>query len=251
MIEIRNLSKSFGELTAVNELNLTVGNELFVFLGPNGAGKTTTIRMLTGLVKPTGGSIQIDGLDLWKSPLVVKRRIGLVPDSPYLYPKLTGIELLEFIRQIHRIDPLSGRKRISELMDLLELTAKANTLIENYSFGMRRKLAIATALLHQPKVLFLDEPTSGLDPRSAKIVKQILTGLVKQGTTVFMSTHILEIAENLCDRAGIIHQGQLIACGTLAELRQQSRQGTGSLEDIFLELTGSSEDSDVQKFLEN
>ena len=251
MIEIRNLSKSFGELTAVNELNLTVGNELFVFLGPNGAGKTTTIRMLTGLVKPTGGSIQIDGLDLWKSPLAVKRRIGLVPDSPYLYPKLTGIELLEFIRQIHRIDPISGRKRISELMDLLELTAKANTLIENYSFGMRRKLAIATALLHQPKVLFLDEPTSGLDPRSAKIVKQILTGLVKQGTTVFMSTHILEIAENLCDRAGIIHQGQLIACGTLAELRQQSRQGTGSLEDIFLELTGSSEDSDVQKFLEN
>ncbi|MCK5739360.1 ABC transporter ATP-binding protein, partial [bacterium] len=241
MIEIQDLSKDFGDLTVVDKLNLTVGNELFVFLGPNGAGKTTTIRMLTGLLRPTSGSIQIDGLDLWKSPLAVKRKIGLVPDAPYLYPKLTGKELLEFIRQVHQVEPDLGRKRISELMDLLELTPKANILIENYSFGMRRKLAIAAALLHQPKVLFLDEPTSGLDPRSAKIIKEILVGLVKQGTTVFMSTHILEIAENLCDRAGIIHQGRLITCGTVAELRQQSQHGSSSLEDIFLELTGGSE----------
>ncbi|MDZ7317594.1 MAG: ABC transporter ATP-binding protein [candidate division KSB1 bacterium] len=251
MIEAIHLTKVYDHQLAVQDLNLQIANELFVFLGPNGAGKTTTIKMMTGLLQPTSGSVRIGGYDLATQPVEAKKMFGLVPDTPVLYDKLTLIEFLQFVARMYEMDASSFKRRFSQLVELFDLQNKVNDLIQTFSHGMKQKCVLAAALIHDPRVLFLDEPTVGLDPKSARHLKDLLRGLVKQGTTVFMSTHILEIAEAMCDRVGIIDHGQLIACGTMDELRRQSSDRDQSLEEIFLELTGGSEYDEVLKYLED
>lgn len=250
MIEIKGLVKRFGDLTAVSRLDLSVKpGEIFGFLGPNGAGKTTTVKMLTGLIKPSEGTITMAGFDVARDSLQAKRSVGLVPDEPFVYPKLTGSEYLRFIGELYGV-PLERQKaRIPELLEMFELSQWGGELVEQFSHGMRQKLVIAGILLHDPKVLVLDEPMVGLDPKSARMAKEIFLTLAKRGTTIFMCTHILEIAEKLCHRIGIMIAGKLVALGTLEELRAKA-QGEGSgLEDIFLSLTGGQEYSALLKTL--
>jgi len=249
-IRADGLTKRFGRLEAVRDLSLEVGaGEVFGFLGPNGAGKTTTIRMLTGLVRPTSGTALIVGYDVAREPLQVKRRVGLLAETPYLYAKLSGREFLAFMGGLYEVPSPLARQRADRLLSLFELAEKADDLVETYSHGMRQKLALAGAMLHEPPVLFLDEPTSGLDPRSARLVKDLLMALVGRGHTVFLSTHVLEIAEQLCHRVGIIDHGQVIATGTLDELRSQANREGDSLEDIFLQMTGGSEERELAAYL--
>ncbi len=250
VIQAAGLTKRFGKFVAVRDVSLEVGaGQVFGFLGPNGAGKTTTIRMLTGLVKPSDGRARIAGFDVVDEPREVKRRVGYLAETPYLYPKLSAREFLAFMGGLYEVDPSVARSRAGRLLSLFELAEKADDLVETYSHGMRQKLALAGALLHEPPVLFLDEPTSGLDPRSARLVKDLLVGLVGRGHTVFLSTHVLEIAEQLCHRVGIIERGQLIATGTLDELRQQAQREAYSLEDVFLQLTGGNEERELAAYL--
>jgi ABC-2 type transport system ATP-binding protein len=249
-IRATGLTKHFGKLEAVRDLTLEVGaGQVFGFLGPNGAGKTTTIRMLTGLVRPTSGTALVVGYDVAREAQEVKRRVGFLAETPYLYAKLSGREFLAFMGGLYAVPPALSRQRADRLLSLFELNEKADDLVETYSHGMRQKLALAGALLHEPPVLFLDEPTSGLDPRSARLVKDLLVALVERGHTVFLSTHVLEIAEHLCHRVGIIDHGRVIATGTLDELRSQAHRAGDSLEDIFLQLTGGSEERELAAYL--
>jgi len=241
MIEIEGLLKRFGDLTAVDNLNLRIEpGEIFGFLGPNGAGKTTTVKLMTGLLKPTAGAVRIAGFDVAATPLEAKRLMGLVPDEPFVYPKLTGAEYLRFIGDLYGVELASQRRRIPELLEMFELSRWGGELVESYSHGMRQKLVIAGVLLHEPKVLVLDEPVVGLDPKSARMVKDIFLRLAQRGTAIFMCTHILEVAEKLCGRIGIILGGRLVALGSLEELRARAR-GAPHLEDVFLALTGGQE----------
>ncbi len=239
MIELDHLTKKFGIFHAVRDLCLRVPpGEIFGFLGPNGAGKTTTIRMMAGLMKPTSGRILLDGKDMAREPEEAKAILGYIPDRPYLYEKLTGGEFLEFIAGLHRLDPRDGwRRRSEELLEFFDLLSWRHELIESYSHGMRQRLIISAALLHRPKVLVIDEPMVGLDPRGVNLVKGLLRDLVGSGMTVFLSTHILAIAEEVCQRIGIIHEGQLISLGTMEELREQARSRDERLEPLFLKLT--------------
>ena len=249
-IETFELTKNFGNLTAVNKLNLKVkSGEIFGFLGPNGAGKTTTIKLMTGLLKSTSGTVKIMGKDIQEDPLGAKKNIGLIPDQPQIYEKLTGIEFLRFMGNIFGMDRKEIEKKIKELLKLFDLSGRGGELIQSYSHGMKQKMAIAGALIHSPKVLFFDEPTVGLDPKSAKIIKDIIKFRAKSGDCIFMSTHILEIAERICDRVGIIQNGKLIAIGNIEELRKLSTEDKGNLEEIFLQLTGGDEDIDIIKSL--
>src|SRR3982074_3195225 len=249
-IVANGLTKNYGKLAAVRDLSLEVGaGEVFGFLGPNGAGKTTTIRMLTGLVRPSSGSAVVAGYDVAAEPREVKRRVGYLAETPYLYGKLSGREFLAFMGGLYEVPPALARQRAERLLILFELAEKADDRVETYSHGMRQKLALAGAMLHEPPVLFLDEPTSGLDPRSARLVKDLLLGLGERGHTVFLSTHVLEIAEHLCHRVGIIDHGHVVATGTLEELRHQAQREAGSLEDIFLQLTGGSEERELATYL--
>lgn len=242
------LSKEYAGVEAVKGIDLEVGyGEVFGFLGPNGAGKSTTIRMLTGLLAPTSGTATVAGVDVAKDNVELKRRIGYLAEEPYLYTKLTGREFLKLMGDLYSVDPEASKQRADQLLAMFELDTKADSIIDGYSHGMKQKIGLAGTLLHEPKVLFLDEPTSGLDPRSARVVKDLLTGLAKRGRTVFMSTHVLEIAQVMCDRVGIINGGQLVAVGTIEELR--GPDGHDSLEDIFLELTGGQEEAEVASFL--
>jgi len=250
MLRITNLTKRFGKFVAVDDLSLEIRpGELFGFLGPNGAGKTTTIKMVCGLLRPTAGTVQIAGHDIGKEPLRAKAALGLVPDSPVLYKKLTGREFIRFVGELYAVNAKTATKRIDDLLTLLDMTASADDMIETYSHGMKQKTSLMAALIHDPKLIVLDEPTVGLDPRSAKIVKDVLKALCTMGKTVFMSTHILEIAERVCDRVGIINKGKLVAVGTIADLKARSGEGGVSLEDVFLELTGGPEEEEVIKFL--
>lgn len=251
MIEAIHLTKKYNGLLAVNDLNIQVDKELFVFLGPNGAGKTTTIKMMTGLLKPTTGTVRIEGYDLLEQPIEAKKLFGLVPDTPVIYEKLSLREFLQFIGNLYEVDKSTMKRRFTNLIDLFDLDGRVDDLIQDFSHGMKQKAILAAALIHDPKILFLDEPTVGLDPKSARNLKDLLRGLVKQGTTIFMSTHILEIAEVMCDRVAIIDKGKLIACGTMEELRLQSKQQDKSLEEIFLDLTGGDEYEEVLKYLED
>ncbi len=236
-IILSNLSKHYGAYEAVKNVNLEVKpGELFGFLGPMGRGKTTTIKMMTGLLEPTSGSIHVSGVDVWASPIEAKRKISYVPDQPTLYPKLTGREYLKFIASIYQISTNEFEERSSKWLQLFQLTERADELIEGYSHGMKQKIALCGALIHNPEVLFLDEPTVGLDPKSARTLKNLLRSICNNGTTVFITTHILEIAEQLCNRVGIILEGKVIALGTMAELRQQGGKDEASLEEIFLQL---------------
>lgn len=250
MMTFKNLAKRYDGTLAVDDLSLEVrSGELFGFLGPNGAGKTTTIKMACGLLRPTSGTVEVGGFDILSQPIRAKSMIGLVPDTPVLYKKLTGRELVRFIGELYSVDTSIIEKRTGDLLDLLDMTDNADDLIETYSHGMRQKASIMAALIHDPDVVILDEPTVGLDPRSARIVKDVLKALCGMGKTVFMSTHILEIAERVCDRVGIINEGKLVAVGSIEELKSKSKAGQVSLEDVFLELTGGPEEQEVIKFL--
>jgi ABC-2 type transport system ATP-binding protein len=249
LIETRQLVKRYGEKAAVDGVSLEVhGGEIFGFLGPNGAGKTTTIKVIVGLLQPTSGTVRVGGHDVQKEPLQAKASSGYVPDEPHLYPKLTGRELLRFVGDLYGVTGEQVERRIDELLRLFDLTPAADDTIDSYSHGMRQKTALAAALVHDPKVLVLDEPTVGLDPKSARLIKDLLRQMAERGAAVFLSTHILEIAENMCDRIGIINQGRLIASGTMAELRALGK-GESSLEDIFLSLTGGAEYAEIAEVL--
>lgn len=238
MISITGLSKSYnkGAVKAVDNLNMHVNHgEIFGFLGPNGAGKTTTIKMMIGLLNPDSGSIIINGHDIQREPLEVKRNIGYVPDNPDVYDRLTGIEYLNFMADVYGVPADLRKERIKYFLDIFELNDAATDLIKSYSHGMKQKIVLTGALIHDPAVWILDEPMVGLDPKSSHLLKELMRKHCEKGNTVFFSTHILEVAEKLCDRIGIIHKGKLIAVGTMDELRQGDN--AGSLENIFLELT--------------
>ena len=246
MIQTTHLTKYFGKLCAVDSLTLQVAaGEIFGFLGPNGAGKTTTINMLTGLLQPTSGTATLDGYDIQTQSLQAKAILGLMPDTPQIYETLTGRQFVRLVADLYEVPPQQSDNEMETLLVQLELTDAADELIKSYSYGMQKKILLISVLVHHPRILFLDEPTSGLDPRSARTVREILRERCEQGSTVFLTTHILEIAERLCDRVGIINKGQLIASGTLSELQAQkdSRREhpianpTATLEDIFLALT--------------
>lgn len=249
LLEIDHLTKKYGTKLAVDDVNFNVaGGEIFGFLGPNGAGKTTTLKVIVGLLQPTAGTVRVNGFDIQKQPLDAKASSGFVPDEPNLYAKLTGRELLRFVGDLYGIDPLQSTRRIDELLRLFDLAAAGDDTTDSYSHGMRQKTSVAAALMHDPKVLVLDEPTVGLDPKSARLIKDILRQLAERGAAIILSTHILEIAENMCDRIGIINQGKLVAVGTMEELRALG-EGEESLEDIFLSLTGGTEYAEIAEVL--
>ncbi|HAZ21440.1 MAG TPA: 3-dehydroquinate dehydratase [Firmicutes bacterium] len=240
MLEINGLSKSYADskVKAVDNLNLSVKpGEIFGFLGPNGAGKTTTIKLAVGLLNPDSGTIKINGFDNQTVTLEAKKQIGYVPDNPDLYDRLTGLEYLNFIADVYEVNENVRRTNITRYLEMFELTGAVKDLIKSYSHGMKQKLALTSALLHEPNVLILDEPMVGLDPKSAHLFKEVLRDHCDKGKAVFFSTHILDVAERLCDRVGIISHGKLIACGTLDQLRKGDSKET--LEQIFLELTES------------
>lgn len=231
LIEIQNVTKKFGSLTAVDNLNLKVeAGEFFGFLGPNGAGKTTTIKMMTGLYLPTAGHCFINGHDVHRKPLEAKRSFGYVPDQPFLYEKLTGREFLHFVGGLFRMKYEDVKTRIEAVTDLFEIGSFMDKRAEEYSQGMRQRIVLTAALLHDPKVLIIDEPIVGLDPRSARLVKDTLKQKTKEGIAVFMSTHLLEIVEELCDRIAIVKAGKII-------YEDVPGRRNGHLEELFLELT--------------
>ena len=252
MIEALGLTKTFNEFTAVNQLSFTVQpGEIYGLLGPNGSGKSTTMRMLLGLLRPTEGSGRIMGHDLLTEIVAAKRVMGYVPEEATLPERLTGWEYCNYVGDIWRIPRGSEREaEIEELLTLLDIRDASNDLIETYSKGMSRKIGLVAALIHKPKVLILDEVQAGIDPRGAATIKEILNGLRSRGATILMSTHILEIAEQMCDRIGIINDGNMLAEGTMDELRVQA-MGQSSLEEIFLSLTGGPDMQLIAKYLEN
>ncbi len=238
MIEFQHVSRSYGSKPAVADLSLTIpGGELFALLGPNGAGKTTTIKMLVGLMQPSSGALRIGGHDVVRQPREAARLLGLVPDEPYLYERLSGREFLEFVADMRGLARDDAVRRINREIANFELAGFVGDRSETYSHGMRQRLAFAAALVHDPSVLVLDEPMVGLDPRSVRLLKDLLRQRVKQGMTVFMSTHSLPLAEELADRVGILDRGRLKFVGTQAELRAQTLQRHSTLEGVFLELT--------------
>jgi ABC-2 type transport system ATP-binding protein len=237
MIELDNVTKRYGLKTAVNGLSLTVeAGELFAFLGPNGAGKTTTIKLMCGLLFPTSGRIRVGGFDLATDGDRARQLLSYVPDQPYLYEKLTGREFLQFIADMYGMSKEARQSRLDEMIALFDLDEFIDDLSERYSHGMRQRTVFAGALLHEPRVLIVDEPTVGLDPRSVRLLKDLLRREADRGTTVFLSTHSLDVAEQLADRIGIVEHGRLISCGTLETLRQQAAMD-GTLEELFLKLT--------------
>ena len=240
VVELKDVVKRYGEILAVDNVSLTMKTgEVFGLLGPNGSGKSTTMKMLLGLVQPDSGSVNVLGLDVLKDPVAVKRLVGYVPESPRLYEFLTGIEYLDFIGDLYGMQTAEKQTRINEYLKALQLEGREGDMISSYSEGMKQKIALISAFLHRPKLLILDEPLSGLDPRSAKIVKDFLQELKTQGVTTIISTHVLEIAEALCDRIAIMFKGKPVALGTMDELRQMAKLPNSGLEDIFLKLTGT------------
>jgi ABC-2 type transport system ATP-binding protein len=237
MIELIHIAKRFGDLVAVDDVSLTVQRgEFFAVLGPNAAGKTTTIKILAGLIKPTAGIARVAGFDVQTHPLEVRRRLAYVPDFPFLYDKLTPWEFIRFTGQMFRMDDTDLRSKAAELIGRFNLESYLHKPIEGLSHGTRQRLAIVSALLHDPEVFVIDEPMVGLDPYHARVVKDTLKERSLAGTTVFLSTHQLSVAEEMADRIGIIHQGKLVAVGTREELRKQSGS-SGPLEQTFLALT--------------
>lgn len=239
-VELRGVTKRYNEILAVNNINLAINSgEIFALLGPNGSGKSTTLKMLLGLVPPTAGSLTVLGLDVQKDPVAVKRQVGYVPESPDVYEFLTGIEYLDFIADIYNVPPTEKQQRINEYLKALQLEGREGDMINSYSDGMKKKISLISAFLHKPKLLILDEPLNALDPRSARIVKNFLQELKTQGVTTILSTHVLEIAEAVCDRIGIMYQGSILALGNMNQLREEASLPGSGLEDIFLKLTGT------------
>ncbi len=247
-VKLSGVSKRYGDVTAVDYLDLEVRRgEVFGLLGPNGSGKSTTLKMVLGLVKPDRGSVNVLGLNVQDDPVSVKRRIGYVPESPRIYEFLTALEFLDFTGDVYGMPPEEKRRRVEEFVRALDLEGREGDLISSYSEGMKQKVVIISALIHKPELLLLDEPLSGLDPKSARIVKDLLRELAVQGVTTIMSTHILEIAQAMCDRIAIMYGGRLLALGTIEELRAKAKMPDSGLEDIFLKLTGT---GDVKPIVE-
>jgi ABC-2 type transport system ATP-binding protein len=239
MIRLEELSKRYGKHLAVEGLSLDVAaGELFGFLGPNGAGKTTTIKMMAGLLQPTSGRIVLAGHDLQRNPEKAKAALGFIPDRPFLYEKLSATEFLRFVAGLYGIDGHEVGRSIDKLLELVELTHVRSELIESFSHGMKQRLIMAASFIHDPQVLVVDEPMVGLDPKGARLIKSIFRVRCGKGATVFMSTHTLEVAQEMCDRIGIIMNGKLIALGSMAELQELSHSDQPELEPIFLKLTG-------------
>jgi ABC-2 type transport system ATP-binding protein len=240
MIELKEITKKYGDFRAVDNLNLTVARgELFGFLGPNGAGKTTTIKMIAGILEPSAGTITIGGIDILKQPEAAKRKIGFIPDRPYLYEKLTGMEFLKFTADLYGVPNEIYRQNARKNLAMFSLTDWSDELIESYSHGMKQRLIMSAALLHEPEIIIVDEPMVGLDPAAIIMVKELFQNMARNGVSVFMSTHTLAVAEDVCDRVGIIHRGRLIASGTTADLRREANMTDTDLEKIFLNLTST------------
>jgi len=239
MITLKNVTKNFGDLVAVNNLNLEISEgEIFGFLGPNGAGKTTTIKMLAGILRPSRGQICINRINIQENPTAAKKIIGYIPDDPFLYEKLSGLEFLEFVGSLFFIPKQKLEHKFNQLLNIFPIHDILERPLGEYSRGNRQRIAILAALLHDPKILLIDEPVVGLDPYSIKTIKSVFKSLAKiQKTTFFMSTHTLNIAEELCDRIGFIHKGKLISLGTIPELRKKAHMEDKSFEDLYLKLT--------------
>jgi ABC-2 type transport system ATP-binding protein len=246
MIKLVNLTKAFRGFKAVDHLNLEIRpGTLFGFLGPNGAGKTTTVKMMAGVLKPTEGQVLINGIDMARDPAEAKKCIGFVPDRPYLYEKLSGSEFLRFVAGLYGLNSHPGlADRMDQLLELFDLTHWRDELIESYSHGMRQRLVMCSALLHEPSVLIVDEPMVGLDPRGSRLVKEIFKERARRGTIIFMSTHSLDIAEEVCEEIGIIQRGEMIARGSAEELRVKAGVD-GNLERVFLKLTEGNDIEDA------
>jgi ABC-2 type transport system ATP-binding protein len=239
MIRLTNLTKRYGSFTAVDGIDLEVPRgELFGFLGPNGAGKTTTLRMIAGILRPSGGTVEIGGIDVSRDPIAAKAKLGFIPDRPFIYEKLTGAEFLRFVAGLYGQSGPDVERRAGELLALFDLEQWRDELVESYSHGMRQKLIISSAFVHRPHVIVVDEPMVGLDPKAARILKDLFREYTRRGHTIMMSTHTLEVAEAMCDRIAIIAGGKIRASGTMAELRRDAEGGAQGLEDIFLKLTG-------------
>ena len=238
MIELKDLTKRYGQLVAVNRLNLSIARgEIFGFIGPNGAGKTTTLRMMGGILAPSEGSVIIGGMDMAVEPERVKKSIGFIPDRPFVYEKLTGKEFLRFTADLFGIKDAAFQEKSDKILKQFALEDWADELIESYSHGMKQRLIMSAAILHDPEVIIVDEPMVGLDPAGVRMIKRLFRDLAREGTTLFMSTHTLALAEDVCDRIGIIHKGVLIAIGTVEELRRSAQVREGDLEKVFLILT--------------
>jgi ABC-2 type transport system ATP-binding protein len=240
MIELKSLTKKFGDYKAVDDLNLFVKKgEIFGFIGPNGAGKTTTIKMIGGILAPSAGTITVAGIDIQKEPEKAKSKIGFIPDRPYLYEKLTGLEFLKFTAGLYGVPDDIFNKKAQQNLEMFSLADWSDELIESYSHGMKQRLIMSAALLHDPEVIIVDEPMVGLDPVAIMLVKDLFQRLAHKGVTVFMSTHTLAVAEDICERIGVINKGHLIASGTTADLRQQANVTDAALEQVFLNLTNT------------
>jgi ABC-2 type transport system ATP-binding protein len=242
MIKLKNLSKKFGGFVAVDNLNLEIERgQIFAFLGTNGAGKTTTIRMMTGVLEPSSGSIEIGGFDIVKNPIEAKFLMGVIPDRPYLYGKLTGREFLQFMADIYRVKHRDARSRIESLLHDFGMAEWQYDLIDTYSHGMKQRLIMCAALVHDPSLLVVDEPMVGLDPRGAKLLKDTFRSRAQSGLTIFMSTHSLAVAEEIADKLAIIHRGKIMAFGTLREIYDQAKHTSQDLEKVFLEIISDGE----------
>ena len=238
MIELKALTKKYGDFKAVDDLSLFVKKgEIFGFIGPNGAGKTTTIKMIGGILAPSEGSVMVAGIDIQQQPEKAKGKIGFIPDRPYLYEKLTGMEFLKFTADLYGVPKNIFGQKAQENLEMFSLADWSDELIESYSHGMKQRIVMSAALLHEPKVIVVDEPMVGLDPKGVRLVKTIFKSLASKGVSIFMSTHTLVVAEELCDRIGIIHKGRLIAIGSASELREIVGAEGSNLEAVFLRLT--------------
>jgi ABC-2 type transport system ATP-binding protein len=251
MIELQSITKRYGSFTAVDSLDLVVpSGQLFGFLGPNGAGKTTTLRMIAGILRPTAGRITIAGVDLEQNPQAAKARLGFIPDRPFIYEKLTGIEFLRFVAGLYGAEGKEIEHRARELLALFDLEEWRDELVESYSHGMRQKLIISSAFVHRPAAMVVDEPMVGLDPKAARIIKDLFREYTRRGNTVLMSTHTLSVAEDMCDTIAIIQGGKIRAQGTMDELRASAEEGVTGLENIFLKLTGENAAREMEEVLD-
>ena len=243
MIRIINLRKQYGRLAAVDNLNIEVApGEIFGFLGPNGAGKTTTIRVMMGILRASSGRVILGGHDVEQEPQQAKAIAGFIPDRPFIYEKLSGKEFLTFIAKLHGMESARRERRIDELLEYFELSNWQDELVEGFSHGMKQRLVLCAALVHEPRILIVDEPMVGLDPKGARTIKNLFRSLAEAGTTVFLSTHSLSVAEEVCHRIGIIQKGHLIASGSMADIYRLTRGHDSNLEDVFLELTQQQDD---------
>jgi ABC-2 type transport system ATP-binding protein len=249
-LRAESLFKSYGDVKAVRGINLTLKRgEILGLLGPNGSGKSTTMKMVLGILKPDAGKVFIYGQDETAAPVELKKRLGYVPETPQLYEFLTGVEYIDFVSEMYGVPPAERKERVTHFLEGMQLAGHENEMISGYSQGMKQKIALISALVHKPEILILDEALNGLDPRSARLVKDLLRQLASEGVSILFSTHVLEIAQALCDRVAIVYQGTIMAEGTVAELRQTAGLPGSSLEEVFLKMTGTDDIGEVVKEL--